>query len=67
MGSGKRPGFIMQESHPLPQIVPPNPAYIEMLRTVLAQNELILKMNADLVKQLGNPMLSIMQYREKSD
>jgi hypothetical protein len=42
-----------------PEIIPPNPESVELIRTILAQNGTILAMNADIIATLAMPIMFI--------
>jgi hypothetical protein len=56
-------GYTFSTERPQVEVIGPNKDFIEIVRTVLAQNETILSMNRDLLTKLSNPMLSIAQFR----
>ena len=46
-----------------PRIVPPDDRFIEIVKTILAQNNQILEMNRELLRVLGSPVMYVNKSR----
>ena len=54
--------YTFSAERPQVEVIGPNKDFIEIVRMVLAQNEIILAINRDLLTKLSNPMLSIAHF-----